>query len=146
MTLQEKIQTYSDMFKSKQRDNGENFVILKPNAPEELRESVRAAHVHKFPNDWIYGTYADLIQRLTDYEINSIDDVENYRAEIVDGYVDVYTAKLTKWLADDVSNVDYLTEAIDEYGNQKDGFQLLAMAQYRAIDEVYGYIINLLSK
>lgn len=146
MKLQNKIQKYSDMFESKTRENGESYVVLKKDRADKLQESVYQAHGDRMPNDWIYGTYADLMQRLTEYDINSIDDVYEYQGEIVDGAVDVYTADLTQWLADDIRNVDYITQAVDTFGNQKDGAGLLATAQYMAIDEIYGHIINLLSE
>lgn len=119
------------------------ITVFADNASKELRNSVYQAHQESLPSDWIFGTYADILQKLEDYTISDIDDVYEYRGEIVDSLVDVYTADLTKWLADSVYNVEYLTQALEEY-DPKDGFQLLTMAQYLAIDEVFGYVCQLL--
>lgn len=146
MTLSEKIQQYSDSFESKTRKGDETYTVLKYNRAEELHESVFQAHGDRMPSDWIFATYADLMQRLTEYEINSLDDVEEYRHEIVDGYVDVYTSDITQWLADDIRNVNYITDALESGVEMREGFQLLAMAQYMAIDDIYGEIIHLLSE
>lgn len=146
MTLQEKIQSYSDMFESKTREEGESYIVLKSDRADELQESVYKAHGDRMPSDWIFGTYADMLVRLTEYTINSIDDVEEYRHEIVDNAVDIYTADLTAWLADDIRNVNYITDALESGVEMREGHQLLYTAQYLAIDEVYSEIINLLSK
>lgn len=50
---------------------------------------------------------------------------------------DIYTSDLTKWLNSHPSKVYYLTEVLEEYGDIKDGFKLLSLAQIRAKEEVY---------
>ena len=142
MNLKEKIEFYAGFFESiKKEDN--NIIILKENAPEELKKSVFRAHGDRLCDDYVYDWYDSILSNLSDYDIEKIDDVENYRGEIVDGLVDPYTAGLTKWLNNSVYNTYYLTEALEEFA-YKDGFKLLAIAQYKAIDEVYGYVIELL--
>lgn len=133
------------MFKSGKRAEGVSYVYLEDNADKKLIDSVHEAHGDKLPNDWVYGTYADLMQKVTEYDLKNIDDLEEVRHEIVDGYVDIYTHDLTKWLASDNNNVYYLGEAINEGIDNLDGFQALAMAQYKAIDEVMNEVISLLS-
>lgn len=142
--MNKKIKEYSAQFESKKRvDNGEDYIILKDNAPKELRESVRKAHGDSLPNDWIYGTYADLLSILEGYEITDANDLDNYRHEIVDNYVDIYTSDLTKWLGSN-SNTYYLTRALEDH-QPKDGVQALGIAQYTAIDEIMSEIVNLLT-
>lgn len=147
MTIQEKAQMYSDMFESKQRDNGDYFVVFNKTATEELQDSVKQAHGDDMPNDFIFSTYADLMQKVTEYELDSSEALEDMRHEIVDGSVDIYTHDLTKWLASDTKNVDYLGQVVDEHtGTCNGGWEVLALAQYKAIDEVMEYVVNLLSK
>lgn len=143
MTIKEKAEAYLMMFDRKTRDNGDSFVILGDNATKLLCESVRDAHGERLPNDWTYGTYADLMQQVTEYELNTIDDLEDVRHEIIDSYVDIYTDKLTEWLHDNVNNVHYLTDAMEQA--EGDGFNLLQMAQYMAIEEVMNEVVSLLS-
>ena len=117
-TLQERIKQYADAFESKKRTStGENIVILKDNAPEELKKSVQDPHGERLPDNWIYGTFADLMQRLTEYTINGPDDVDEYRAEIVDGMVDIYNKDLTDWLNNSYYNVEACDEAAREFGD-----------------------------
>lgn len=142
MTLQQKIEKYSNCFEVGTRNDGSSYTFLKDDAPAKLSVAVRKAHGDKLPDDFVYGTFADLLQRLSEYTIDSTDDIENYRHEIVDNYVDIYTHDLTKWLASDIGNVYYITQAIEEYG-VTDGFQVLATAQYIAIDEVMNYVVGL---
>jgi hypothetical protein len=146
MTIKERAEQYNAMFTTGTRNDGKSFVKCTDEASEALRESIRNAHGDKLPNDWTYGTYADLMQRVTEYDVVTINNLEDVRSEIVDSYVDIYTADLTKWLAEDIRNVYYITQALEEYGTFEDGFKLLAMAQYLAIDEVMQEVINLLGQ
>ena len=133
-------------FESKQR-NDDTIIVLKSGAPEALIDSVYTAHGDRLPDDWIYNTYYHVLEAFSGYTIENADDLEKNRQEIVDGLVDVYTANLTAWLASNNNNVSYITEAQEEYGDgaQTDGFKILQMAQYKAIDEIAGEVINYLT-
>lgn len=147
MNLSQLIEDYSKQFKSDEIERtGEQkrtITVFADNASEALKNSVYKAHQESLPRDWIFSTYADILQALTGYTIESMEDVEEYRSEIVDNMVDVYTSSLTQWLADSIYNVEYLTQAIQEL-QPEDGYKLLSGAQYLAIDEVYGYVVELL--
>lgn len=145
MKLSKKIEKYLACFKYKKRDNGEGFMHLIDNPPEELRESVYKAHGDRLPDDWIYDKYHSILESFSQYDINDIDDIDEARAEIVDGLVDVYTHDLTGWLHSHNSNMYYLGEAREEFGQAENGFNLLMMAQYRAIDEIFGEVVDLLN-
>ena len=127
----------------KRGDN--SIIVLKREAPEELRDSVRAAHGDRMPDDWIYDKYHSVIDALAGYTVENADDLEENRAEIVDSLVDVYTSNLTAWLNRHNANVYYLTESQEEYGAQTDGFKILMSAQYKAIDEIASEVISYLS-
>lgn len=144
MTIQKKAEKYSQYFTALKLENGDTRIILKDDAPQQLRDAVKDAHGDKLPDDFTYSTFADLLSKITEYDCDTIDDLENNRSEIVDGYVDVYTHDLTKWLASDNSNVYYLGEVVRMTSECDDGFKLLAMAQYLAIDEVMQHVIGLL--
>lgn len=47
-----------------------------------------------------------------------------------------------RWLASDVRRVEYLKEAIDEYGVPDSGSRLLMQAQYREVEEIYHSLIR----
>jgi hypothetical protein len=143
MKLQALIKTYADQFESKTRENGETFVCLKHVVYGELSDAVREAHGYLLPHDWVFSTFSQLLSRMSDYEVESLEDLEEYRSEIVESCVDSYTHELTKWLASSNYFPEYLTEVLEEL-EPKDGFALLQQAQYRAIDEIYGHIADLL--
>ena len=91
-------------------------------------------------NDYSYEWTYSLLEQLEDYLRANPDvtDVCRFRDDIlpetIDSLVDIYTPGLTSWLSHRASHMDYLTEVLEEYGT-RDGFQALAQAQYRAIEE-----------
>jgi hypothetical protein len=151
MNTKQKAQYYADFLKSIDVNDGSTRIVLKTdindteNAPQELQDAIRAAHGDKMPNDFIYATFADLLQRVTDYDVDTVDDLQEYVHEIVDGYVDIYTHDLLQWLASDVDNLEYLAQAAQDGWTVDDGtWQLLARAQYYAIEEVMQHVLSLL--
>jgi len=127
-------------FKTQKRGD-DTITVLKDGAPEDLLESIHQAHGDRLPDDWVYDKYHSILDAISGYDNDDLDEI---RPEIVDGLVDVYTSDLTAWLHSSNYNVYYMTEAQEEYGAQEDGFKLLQMAQYKAIDEIYGYVQNYL--
>jgi len=143
MNINKKAEKYLKQFEIKQRD--EKTIVVFKNESEELKDSVYKAHGDMLPNDWIFDKYHSILDAISQYDIETIDDLQDNRSEIVDSLVDVYTSDLTHWLDSHNSNVYYLEEAQKEYGIIEDGFKLLSMAQYKAIDEIFSEVINLLS-
>ena len=143
MTIQQKAQEYYNQFETQKR--GEDPIVVFKNESEDLKDSVYKAHGDRLPEDWIFSIYHSILGSISDYEIEDEDDLQEKRSEIVDGLVDVYTSDLTAWLNSNNNNVYYIEEAQKEYGMQEDGFKLLAMAQYMAIDEIFGEVSSLLT-
>ena len=144
MKISKKIEKYLNQFETKQRGE-ETIVVFKANRGQELFDSVFKAHGDSLPSDWLFDKYQSILSTLSGYTIDELDDVEEYRSEIVDSLVDVYTSDLTAWLNSSNYNVYYITEAQEEYGTETDGFKILQMAQYKAIDDIYQEVINLLT-
>lgn len=142
--MQKKAQKYYDQFEIKDR-NGETIVIFKDNRDQKLYDSVMEAHGDRLPDDWIFDKYHSILDAIGQYDIETPDDLDNNRSEIVDGLVDVYTSDLTAWLNSSNFNVYYMTEAQEEFGAETDGFKILSMAQYKAIDEIFSEVAELLS-
>lgn len=141
MKLSKRIEKYANEFTTHKR--GEETIIVFNNESKELHDAVFNAHGDKLPNDQIFDTFHSILETLTGYDIDSMDDVEEYRHEIVDGLVDIYTYDLTSWLNNDISNTYYLDQAIQEYEAKEN---ILPVAQYIAIDEIYSEVLNLLEK
>lgn len=148
-TLKQKIENYLTYFETGKRNDDTEYVFLKDNAPEELKESIRKAHGDNPPSDFVYDKYERLMMTMAGYLCNiyTIEKLEDYQGEIIDSCVDIYTTDLTNWLGlgSNNRNIYYLTEVLEE-SDTKDGFALLAQAQYKAIAEIYNEIINLLKK
>jgi len=143
MKIKTKIQNYINDFEPVTKNNGSKIWVLKDSASKKLEKSIYDAHEGSYPNDYIYSTYLCILENLLNYDINSVDDIDDIRHELIDSMVCLYTHDLTEWLHSDISNVYYLDIAINEYGC-KSGFELLATAQYISIDEVFEYVFDLL--
>lgn len=148
MNIKEKAEHYSSFLESKQRDDGEWFVYMTDNRPQTLHDAMYAAHGGNLPDDWIFGTFADLLQKITEYDHETMDDLDDDRSEIVDGQVDIYTHHLVAWLHNNNSFLSYLEDAMDSrtFVKEDGAWQVLAYAQYLAIDEIMGHVMDLLAK
>ena len=146
MNLKKLLEHYEKQFVSKKRDNGDNYVIMTDNRDDALYNAVHEAHGDRLPDDWIYGTFANIIVGLTKYDIKTLDDIENNRHEIVDNMVDIYNHDLTAWLHSNLNNTAYIDEARDEYGtsDKNDIMHDIAMGQYKAIDDIFSHVYALI--
>ncbi len=142
--MEKRIEHYLNQLEIKKRGD-ETIIVFKDNASDELKDSVRKAHGDRLPDDWIFNKYHSILDDLFGYDIKNADDLEEKRSEVVDGLVDPYTANLTSWLNANVNNVNYLTEALEDHGEGCDGFKILQMAQYAAINEIYSEVVDLLT-
>jgi hypothetical protein len=142
MNYQEKAEKFLQFFEQIKRGE-DTITILKPNAPKELYDSVMNAHGDRLPNDWIFDKYESILSNIGEYEDRELDDI---RGEIVDGLVDCYTSDLTSWLNESPYNVYYIDEAREQYGESESGFNMLSMAQYKAIDDIFSEVVALLEK
>jgi len=91
-------------------------------------------------NDFTYVWLRDILEPIADHlaEHATLDDFDLH--EHVEASLDVYTSELVRWLATRANNIDYLTTALELA--PKDGFQLLTMAQYEAIQECFQKVID----
>lgn len=101
------------------RANGESFICVKDDSPEWIGDAIRVAHGDFMPNDWRY----ELIERALSAILESSDpeDDENFdedeMSEQIDSAVDVYTGRLTSWLASNLQRVCYYCDReAKEYG------------------------------
>lgn len=134
------------MFDIGTRDNGEQFAFLKAGCGKKLGDAVQAVHGDSFPNDWIYMQFHDLLGVIADYDIDTIEKLENLRGEIVDGQVDMYTHELKQWLMDYPRADEFMSEAVAgrSYSTDDGMWQVYSCAQYLAIDDIMNEVITLL--
>lgn len=102
-----------------------------------------AMHRIECSEDFVYEQAWRCLNWLVDEAPEDIDEAEDVLLDAIDREVDIYTSDLTSWLNQSASHVYYLTEALEE-DNIKDGFQLLAFAQFRAIEEIWRGVLDLI--
>lgn len=102
------------------RANGETFICLNSDAPEWMTDAVREAHGGMMPNDWRYRLIRDALFAIAtaadDDDEDDFDDFDDRLSNEIDGAVDVYTGRLTDWLASSIQRVAYCDEDAKEYG------------------------------
>jgi len=112
---------------------------------ERHRKLSDIMHKIECSEDFVYEQVWRCLNWLVDEAPESDVLIEDALLDTIDREVDIYTSNLTKWLNQSPSHVYYLTEALEENGI-KDGFQLLALAQYRAIEEIWRGVLDLVSE
>jgi hypothetical protein len=131
MRIQKLAEQLSAAFENNKRNDGNEFVSLKDGSPAWMTEVIRSAHGDKLPDDTVYEFIENCADAIADHE-----DPQEAIAEIEPS---PYTADLTAWLHARVDHVYYLTECLEE-NRFDDGFQLLAAAQQKQIQEI-GYAL-----
>lgn len=91
--------------------------------------------------DSYYRFLSNAFDDISDYLKNNddINTIEPY--EYCEG--DVYLNDLLKWLLEDIRNVDYCDEVLEEY-NIKSMFEILQIAQSKAKEEVFMMAMNII--
>lgn len=148
MNLKNKAEHYADLFKSIDVVDGTTRVVLKDDAPKELRDAVQEAHGDKLPNDFIFSTFAGLLNGISEYDVETVEELRNhgYDHEIIDGHVDIYTHDLLQWLASDIDNLEYMSRVMAEsvFVEDDGAWQTLARMQYYAIEDIMQFVLSLL--
>ena len=137
MTIQELAKQYSVQFTRAKRDNGDEFVKVKDDAPdkEALRSLCMAGHDEGglLPDDWRYEFIEAAIDALSEVE-----DADEAREHIE---ADIYTSDLTRWLHSAAYRVGYITDALEQGGGgDRGGFLLLHGAQFCEKQEVFDQV------
>ena len=80
------------------RNDGKKFTHT-ADAPEWIQRMCSAAHGDMMPDDWRYEHISAVLDAIKDYGSGDAepDDLDEWRHEIVDGLVDIYTHNLTAW-------------------------------------------------
>jgi hypothetical protein len=120
--------------------SGETFRKLKDDAPPWMTTVCRKAHDdgNILPDDWRYILIEEAVDALAVH-----DDPDDARSSLEP---DIYTSDLTAWLDSRNSRVEYLSEALTEYGSFRHGFQLLAAAQMIEKEEVFQQVLDALAE
>jgi hypothetical protein len=121
-----------EKFEQGTRQDGSKFWKTKDtDKPEWLKNMIFEVHGDKLPDDTTYEYIVDALEAISD-----CDDPEQIEERLFEIEADVYTSDLTEWLNKRNDHVYYLTEVLEEYGDIRDGFQLLALAQTKQRQEI----------
>lgn len=100
--------------------------------------------------EWLNNFLIRVVEFIDYTDFEDLEELNNLITdelpEWTDGEVNVYTSDLTEWLNSSNYNVEYITQAQREYGQQDDGFKLLSMAQYTAINEHFYKSLEIMIK
>jgi hypothetical protein len=120
------------------RDDGTVHRRFKDGRPEWLQDLAYAAHDNGdiWPDDWRYEFIEEALDALADADPDADPEEVLYEIE-----PDIYTSDLTRWLDSSNSRVFYLTEVLEEFGGDLDGFQLLSMAQAQEKQETASQVL-----
>lgn len=124
----------------KTRPNGDEYITRKDDAPAWLEDVCYAAHDGMFPDDYKYEFIKAAVDAIMDDE-----DPD----EALDSDVDVYTGRLTAWLASSTSRMGYVDDGVDEYGwsSLDQALKVGQLAERREVyDAVYSALEDLASE
>jgi hypothetical protein len=132
MNIRKKAELLNKALITKTRDDGTKYICVDGYAgkdyPQWMQDVVFAGHIDTMPNDEYYRAISNIVSDIVDLDedITELDDIREYISDNTEA--DIYTSDLTGWLNSRNSHVEYLTEAMNEYG-ATDGFQALGAAQ-----------------
>jgi hypothetical protein len=133
LTLSALAGTYFRSFEQDERPDGSRFWTCRDTCRDEaLQQLCFNAHDGMLPDDYKYQFIVEALALLADHDADEA-------SQLVEA--DSYTHQLTAWLHSSTSRVYYLTEALEVYA-PKDGFQLLALAQYIERAEVLDHVLT----
>jgi hypothetical protein len=128
---------FAAQFESRTRANGEMFDALKDGAPDWMGDAIRDAHGDMMPDDWKYAAARSIVDSLA-----SGADPDDDMLEALDGLVDVYTGRLTAWLASNTTRVGYCDERAREFGPFDSVTAWLQAGQLCELDEIGAALVQ----
>jgi hypothetical protein len=123
-------------FERATRNNGETFWKWKEGAPEWISEMCHKAHGDMMPDDWRYTFIIEALDAISNADGDEDEALTSLEP-------DIYTGKLTAWLASNVERASYCDEYISDTGTSEifaaiAGGQLTEM--YETFSEVYRFL------
>lgn len=98
----------------------------------------------KLPNDWVYDTTLSILEKLTEYDHNTVEDLIDISHEIADYITDEDSHELMLWAVDFHNEIDEVTE---ESGVESTNLvQRVKIGQYLIIDNMVNYTVNFIEQ
>jgi hypothetical protein len=118
-------------------DKERTIVTVKDNIDKNLHDfCIRLVYDNKAGDDYTYQWVWTALEIISN--ANNEDEIQELFNE---QEADIYISDLTRWLHSRCDRVYYLTQALEEL-EVKDGFQVLSMAQYCEMQEVFQDVLN----
>jgi len=135
-------------FTTTREERGKIYTIIESsNSDIKMGAYDLITYIQKFvdaDDNFIRKTVRRALEDFKDWQAKDEEELDNYLTEIKP---ELYTANLTKWLAESIYHCAYITQVLDDFGADcKDGIQLLGMAHHSAIEEIYRLVIDWLDK
>ena len=142
MTIKERAAGALHYFDHVERETTDSKVILvlKDDAPQQLRDMVRDAHLGLVSNDTSVRMIYELLCALSDAHDDS--EVDGILAEFEPP---IYYRELIDWLGSDTTRVDYADDAIERLravGSEFNLLDVLRLAYKLEIEEIAAVIVN----
>lgn len=142
MTVKERAADALHYFDHVERTTTDSKVILvlKDDAPQQLRDMVRAAHLGLVPNDTSVRMIYEMLCALSDVSDDSaVDDI------IAEFEPPIYDSELIDWLGSDTTRADYADDAIERLravGSEFNLLNVLRLAYKLEVEEIAAVIMN----
>jgi hypothetical protein len=135
--IQELAKYIRTQFQLKKRDSGESFYSVKDDSKDKewIQDMCHEAHGSMMPDDYKYQFIVDALNAIEEY------DDENESRDSLEA--DVYTSNLTAWLASHLERMEYVNDAVNEYGMSD--FNLIQAMQFGQMREMYEVFDSVLS-
>ncbi len=131
--------SYFDHVERKTTDS-KMILVLKDDAPQQLRDMVHAAHLGLVPNDTSVRMIYEMLCALSDVRDDSA--VEDIIAEFEPP---IHYNELIDWLGSDTTRVDYADDAIERLravGSEFNLLNVLRLAYKLEVEEIAAVIVN----
>jgi len=134
---------WRDLFEYNPRPDSPGYYSFKMTVIRENLDSYNTLsdliHNSNTDEDSTYRWVNEALEACADIDADNEDALD----EVLDRLEpDIYTDELTTWLDRSTNNIEYLTEAVNEYGAVESGTALLQMAQTIAMREVYQNVLE----
>jgi hypothetical protein len=111
LTIQQLASHFESFFKTGARTvSGTKYLYLADDAPERLKELVKAAHEDFMPDDYKYQFICEALDHIANSNEN--DDMAEINIES-----DIYTNELYSWLASHLSRAEYVNAILSDQGH-----------------------------
>ena len=135
----------SDFFLEVKPANRAAYMVLSDEAPQWVRDMVRAAHGGLLPDDIRYGMIAEALSAVAEIGSDGSEDDAHEATMLVEA--PIYTSELTAWLASNTSRYVYCDDVAEEFSLTSDTgmIERLQMGWHREFSKVAGSVVSSLA-